>query len=165
MINIQKATKLEHFQIIETLAKEILHEVYDPIIPAEHTEYFLNKFQTVSAIKKQIAEENFEYHLLQFHLKNVGYIGFYIKNGVLHLSKIYLLESSRGNKIGKFALQFISQKAIELKVGYIELLVNQQNDNTIQIYKKNGFEIVKEVSNSFSNNFTVEDYIMRKKIL
>ncbi len=165
MINIQKATKLEHFQIIETLAKEILHEVYDPIIPAEHTEYFLNKFQTVSAIKKQIAEENFEYHLLQFHLKNVGYIGFYIKNGILHLSKIYLLESSRGNKIGKFALQFISQKAIELKVGYIELLVNQQNDNTIQIYKKNGFEIVKEVSNSFSNNFTVEDYIMRKKIL
>lgn len=165
MINIQKATKLEHFQIIETLAKEILHEVYDPIIPAEHTEYFLNKFQTVSAIKKQIAEENFEYHLLQFHLKNVGYIGFYIKNGILHLSKIYLLESSRGNKIGKFALQFISQKAIELKVGYIELLVNQQNDNTIQIYKKNGFEIVKKVSNSFSNNFTVEDYIMRKKIL
>ena len=165
MINIQKATKLEHFQIIETLAKEILHEVYDPIIPAEHTEYFLNKFQTVSAIKKQIAEENFEYHLLQFHLKNVGYIGFYIKNGILHLSKIYLLESSRGNKVGKFALQFISQKAIELKVGYIELLVNQQNDNTIQIYKKNGFEIVKEVSNSFSNNFTVEDYIMRKKIL
>ncbi len=164
MINIQKATKTEDYQIIETLAKEILHEVYDPIIPAEHTTFFLNKFQTTKAIAQQIIEEGFEYHMLQFQAKNVGYIGYYVRNNILYLSKIYILKSSRGNKIGKAALEFIIQKATKLNVNEIELLVNQQNDNTIQFYKINDFKIVKAITNTFSDGFSVEDYIMKKKM-
>lgn len=164
MISIQKATTTGHYKTIELLAKEILHEVYDPIIPPEHTVYFLQKFQTVSAIQLQIIKENFQYYLLNFNDIPVGYIGFYIKENVLYLSKIYILESCRGNKIGKTGLQFVQKKAKELKVNKIELLVNQQNESTINIYKKYGFEIVTAVSNSFSNGFTVEDYIMEMKV-
>jgi len=165
MIDIQKATTTSDYKTIELLAKEILHEVYDPIIPAEHTSFFLQKFQTTTAIQEQVEKENFQYHLLYFNTFPVGYIGFYTKKNVLYLSKIYLLKSSRGNKIGKTGLQFVQQKAKELKVNNIELLVNQQNESTINIYKKYGFEIVKAVSNSFSDGFTVEDYIMQKEII
>ena len=164
MIDIQKATTTSEFKTIELLAKEILHEVYDPIIPSEHTVYFLQKFQTVAAIQEQIEKENFQYYVLNFNTAPVGYIGFCTKKHVLFLSKIYILESSRGNKIGKTGLQFVQQKAKELKVNKIELLVNQQNESTINIYKKYGFEIVKAVSNSFSDGFTVEDYIMEKEM-
>jgi ribosomal protein S18 acetylase RimI-like enzyme len=164
MINIKKATTTSDFKTIELLAEEILHEVYDPIIPAEHTVFFLQKFQTVSAIQEQIEKENFQYYLLYFNDIPVGYIGFYIKESILYLSKIYILEISRGNKIGKTALQFIQQKAEDSNVNTIELLVNQQNKNTIAIYKKYGFKVLKAVSNSFSDGFTVEDYIMEKEM-
>jgi ribosomal protein S18 acetylase RimI-like enzyme len=164
MIDIQKATTTTDFKTIELLAKEIFHEVYDAIIPAEHTSFFLQKFQTTKAIQEQIEKEKFQYHLLYFNTVPVGYIGFCTKENVLYLSKIYLLKSSRGNKIGKTGLQFVQQKAKELEVDKIELLVNQQNESTINIYKKYGFEIVKVVSNSFSDGFTVEDYIMEKEM-
>ncbi len=54
MIDIQKATTTSDYKTIELLAKEILHEVYDPIIPAEHTSFFLQKFQTTTAIQEQV---------------------------------------------------------------------------------------------------------------
>jgi hypothetical protein len=63
MIEIKKANNQTHFKIIEELAYEILHEVYDPIIPAEHTDYFLTEFQSEKAIENQITNENFSYFL------------------------------------------------------------------------------------------------------
>ncbi|MCF2874380.1 MULTISPECIES: hypothetical protein [unclassified Tenacibaculum] len=45
MITIKEALTNTEFKVIEKLANIILHEVYDPIIPAEHTRYFLERFQ------------------------------------------------------------------------------------------------------------------------
>ena len=59
MIEIKKADNSTEFKIIKKLATEILHEVYDPIIPTEHTDYFLTEFQSENAIGKQIKNENF----------------------------------------------------------------------------------------------------------
>ena len=64
MIYLKKADKKTEFKVIEKLANEILHEVYDPIIPAEHTDYFLKEFQSENAIEDQIKNENFSYFLL-----------------------------------------------------------------------------------------------------
>ncbi|WP_116772386.1 hypothetical protein [Maribacter litoralis] len=54
MIEINKANNTFEFKIIEKLAKEILHEVYDPIIPAEHTDYFLTELQLENKLKMRI---------------------------------------------------------------------------------------------------------------
>jgi hypothetical protein len=40
MIEIKKAENTTEFKIIQKLATEILHKVYDPIVPAEHTKYY-----------------------------------------------------------------------------------------------------------------------------
>jgi diamine N-acetyltransferase len=164
MIQILKASHKNDFLTIASLAKEILHEVYDPIIPSAHTTFFLEKYQTVNAIQQQITHTGFEYYLLRFKNKSIGYLGFYIKDNILFLNKVYLLKSSRGNGVGKTAMEFINQKAIALALDGIELLVNQQNENTIAFYKKNGFEISESVTNSFSDGFSVEDFIMKKKL-
>ena len=57
MIEIIKAENTNEFKTIEKLATEILHEVYDQIIPAKHTDYFLTEFQSVNAIGRQIKNE------------------------------------------------------------------------------------------------------------
>jgi len=162
MIEIKKADRTTEFKIIEKLANEILHEVYDSIIPAEHTNYFLAKFQSENAINSQIKKENFSYYLLIFDSKNVGYLGIQKLNKKLILSKLYILESFRGLKIGKTALEHVDRFAEQNNIEKIELIVNQQNQSTIDIYKKNGFKIIESIVNSFPNGHSVEDYRMEK---
>ncbi len=165
MIEIKKAENRSDYEIIENLATEILHEVYDPIIPAEHTKYFLTEFQSVNAIGNQIENENFSYFLLNFDTKNVGYLGIQKLNEKLILSKLYILESFRGLKIGKTALEYVNGFATDNGFEKIELIVNQQNKNTINIYQKNGFKIVESIVNSFPNGHSVEDYKMEKILI
>jgi ribosomal protein S18 acetylase RimI-like enzyme len=162
MIEIKIAENKTEFKIIEKLAIEIFHEVYDPIIPAEHTDYFLKEFQSENAIGNQIENENFSYYLLIFDTKNVGYLGIQKLNRKLILSKIYILESFRGLKIGKAALEFVNYFAIENRMEKIELIVNRKNKNTIDIYMKKGFRIMESIVNSFPNGHSVEDYKMEK---
>ena len=165
MIEINKANNTSEFKIIEKLAKEILHEVYDPIIPAEHTDYFLTEFQSENSIGKQIKNENFSYFLLNFDTKNVGYLGIQKLNKKLILSKLYILKSFRGLKIGKTALEYVNGFATNNGIEKIELIVNQHNQNTIDIYLKNGFKIVESLINSFPNGHSVEDYKMEKILI
>jgi ribosomal protein S18 acetylase RimI-like enzyme len=162
MIEIKKADNTTEFKIIQKLATEILHEVYDPIIPAEHTKYFLTEFQSENAIGDQIENENFSYFLLNYDTKNVGYLGVQKLNEKLILSKLYILESFRGLKIGKTALEYVNRFATENGIEKIELIVNRQNQNTIDIYLKNEFKIVESIINSFPNGHSVEDYKMEK---
>jgi len=162
MIYLKKADKKTEFKVIEKLANEILHEVYDPIIPAEHTDYFLKEFQSENAIEDQIKNENFSYFLLNFNTKNVGYLGIQKLNKKLILSKLYILESFRGLKIGRTALEYVNGFATDNGIEKIELIVNRQNQNTIDIYLKNGFKIVESIINSFPNGHSIEDYKMEK---
>lgn len=162
MIEIIEANNTFEFKTIEKLATEILHEVYDPIIPTEHTEYFLTEFQSENAIKNQIEKENFSYFLLNYNTKNVGYLGIQKLNKKLVLSKLYILESFRGLKIGKKALEYVNIFAMENGIKKIELIVNRHNQNTIDIYLKNEFKIVDSIINSFPNGHSVEDYKMEK---
>jgi ribosomal protein S18 acetylase RimI-like enzyme len=165
MIEIKKADNSTDFKIIENLASTILHEVYDPVIPTEHTDYFLTEYQSKNAIEKQIKNENFNYFLLNFNTKNVGYLGIQKLNKKLILSKLYILKSFRGLKIGKTALEFVNGFATDNRIEKIELIVNQQNKNTIDIYHKNGFKIVESIINSFPNGYSVEDYKMEKILI
>ena len=164
MIEIEIATKPHDFIIIEKLAKEILHEVYDPIIPPEHTKYFLSKFQSINAITSQIEHENFSYYFLKYNQKNVGYLGIQQTSNKLILSKLYIQKLFRGLKIGKAALNFVCQFARENDLHKIELIVNQENKTTIEIYLKNGFNIIESLVNSFPNGHSIKDFKMEKKI-
>ena len=164
MINIKKASNKKEFIIIEKLAYEILHKVYDPIIPAEHTDYFLNKFQSPKAIENQIKNEGFAYYLLQYENKNTGYLGVQRLKKKLILSKLYILKSHRGLKIGKSALNFIHEFSKHHKLEKIELIVNQENKNTINIYEREGYKIIDSIINSFPNGHSVQDFKMEKTL-
>ena len=164
MIEIKKATTNFEFEIIKNLAFEILHEVYAPIVPSEHTNIFLQSYLSVEAITHQIAFKKFNYYLLNYQSKSVGFLGIQKLSDKLILSKLYVLSSFRGKKIGKTALEFVFNFASENNINTIELVVNRKNDHSISIYKKNGFKIIESMVNSFPNGYTVKDYKMEKKV-
>lgn len=125
MIEIKKASNKFDYQIIEKLAREILHEVYASIISTDHTDHFLESYQTEEAIASQIDEQGFSYFLFIYDQDILGYLGLQKLGGTLVLSKLYILSSYRGLKIGKRALEYVDDFAQENEVDKIELIVNQ----------------------------------------
>jgi len=163
MIETKLAKNKSNFKIIADLASKIWTEHYTPIIGSNQVEYMLKKFQSVLAIENQIAE-GYEYSTLYFDEIPVGYISIIKRENVLFLSKIYILSSARGKGIGKFAMNFIEQKARELKLASITLTVNKNNVNSIKAYEKMGFKNRGVQIADIGNGFVMDDFLFEKKL-
>jgi len=163
MIEITKANTTPDYQQIETLANTIWREHYIPIVGKPQIDYMLDKFQSAKAIAEQV-EDGFEYFSIFYDRTLVGYISIKQETKALFLSKIYVLSSFRGKKIGKKAMQFIEQKAKAYQLKSIKLTVNINNTNAIKTYEKLGFINVGPVVADIGNGFVMDDYQMTKRV-
>jgi len=162
MIEITKSNTTPDYKQIEALADTIWREHYIPIVGKPQIDYMLDKFQSAKAIEKQV-EDGFEYFSIFYDKTPVGYISIKQETNALFLSKIYVLSSFRGKKIGKAAMQFIEQKAKSYQLESIRLTVNINNTNAIKAYEKLGFIIVGPVVADIGNGFVMDDYLMTKQ--
>ncbi|MCW5516035.1 GNAT family N-acetyltransferase [Muriicola sp. Z0-33] len=163
MTTILPALTGENFTVIADLAETIWTEHYTPIIGAKQVAYMLNKFQSVSAIQNQV-EKGISYYLISFQDTYVGYFSFSIEENHLFLSKLYVLKSARGNKIGKAALSFIEEQAEALELNKIKLTVNKYNTNAIKAYEKIGFINIEAIVQDIGNGFVMDDYVLEKNL-
>lgn len=164
MTELKKAESRDDFQIIETLARQIMPEVYEGIVPQFHVTFFLDTFQTVAAIEQQVTKESYHYYLLCLNDEAGGYLGIQLKDDCVNLSKIYILPDFRGKKLGKMALDFVDKEAERTGINKIELIVNQKNEVTIGIYKKAGYVITESLTHTYDNGHSEYDYRMEKMI-
>ena len=123
----------------------------------------LDKFQSAKAIEKQV-EEGFEYFFLIYYGTPVGYMSIKQEVKALFLSKLYILSSYRGKKIGKTAMPFIENKVKAYNLERIRLTVNKNNSNAIKAYEKLGFVNVRPLVTDIGNGFVMDDYEMVKKV-
>lgn len=163
MIRITSALLSTDFEIIEDLARKILHKFYDPVIPKEHTSYFINKYQTAKAIEAQVKDGHL-YYVLEYDGLNVGYLGIIRKSNTLLLDKLYILEAYRGKKIGKKAIEFTHKFAEKLELTKIELIVHKSNQKSIEFYKRMGYTSLGIVPNHFETGQLIENYQMVRNI-
>lgn len=164
MIEIKRADSYIHFEIIESLARRILHKFYDHAIPEAHTTYFITKYQTATAIELQV-KNGHSYFLLKYKGLYVGYLGLNQESDCLLLDKLYLLGKYRGHKIGKKALEFTDSFAKKSNISKIELIVNKENLETIAFYKHMGYTQLDIVPNHFETGQTIENYKMEKTVI
>ncbi len=160
-MQIIKATSAAQLEKISALAFEILPEVYDGYLPAEHVIFFLQKFQTPGAIQKQISED-YEYYLLEHNETAFGYIGLQLSPNKMVLSKLYMLKGYRSKGWGDKAMAFINDRSMQLGSKKIQLVVHRNNRGAIKFYKQRGFVITRPLLHSFENGHSVEDYLMTK---
>ena len=151
------------FEQIATLGSIIWTEHYTPIIGSKQVTYMLDKFQSVSAVKKQI-QEGTEYYIIKHQNSAVGYLSFYKKEDSLFLSKLYVLGTERGKGIGKAAMSFLEKKRVEIACKSISLTVNKYNTNSIKAYEKMGFEKIDSVVIAIGNGYVMDDYVMNKEM-
>lgn len=163
MIRLSPATTNQQLQTIEALANEIWNEHYTPIIGKAQVDYMLNKFQSVDSIFRQL-ESDYKYFIINYDNSAVGYLAFKLDNSDLFLSKIYILKKYRGLRIGKEAMEFVTQLAASLMCKTITLTVNKNNTNSIEAYKKIGFLKTEELVMDIGNGFVMDDYKMVKSL-
>lgn len=142
------------------LASEIWHEYWVCVISKEQINYMLEKFQSETAIKKQMESENYVYFYVLSAGKISGYIGMSKKEEYLFLSKLYIKKDLRHKGIGSRSFKFIKDFARENNYRKITLTVNKNNKNTICAYNKWGFKTTNSVVTDIGSGFVMDDYIM-----
>ena len=164
MIKIHPATSLKDFECISQLADVIWHEHYISIISKEQIEFMLELYNSVRALKEQM-NQGFLFYYMSFDGIPVGYVG--VKKGTdsLFLSKLYVLSSYRGKKIGKAAMQHVNDLTSSFNFKKISLNVNKYNTNSILAYEKLGFVKTKSIVTEIGHGYIMDDYQMEKTIL
>jgi len=158
---IQPVKTDEQVASVAALAGEIWNQHYVSIIGREQVDYMLEKFQSVAAVKSQIAS-GYEYYLALVDDEPMGYIGLVPdeSSGKMMLSKIYVKESCRGTGLGTALLEFTKNRAVEKGSTSIWLTVNRNNVRTMEWYDRKGFAVVGEVKQDIGSEFYMDDYIL-----
>lgn len=149
--------KVNDIKELASLASSIWHEYWTCILTPEQIDYMVENFQSEKAIKNQIENENYTYYFIIKDGAKAGYFGISDKKEYLFLSKLYLKKEYRHQGLGKKAFEKIKELANDKP---IRLTVNKYNTNTINAYKKWGFEIIDAVVTDIGSGFVMNDYIM-----
>lgn len=153
-------------QIVElaALADVVWHEYFVKILTIEQIDYMVDKFQSVHAMTSQIKEQGYEYFFLDWNGIHIGYMAIHPEEEKLFLSKLYILKEYRGNGYASKAFEFLEDICKQKNYKVIWLTVNRFNENSIQVYKKKGFQIVRTQVADIGNNYVMDDYILEKVI-
>ncbi len=145
---------------IAYLGNIIWHEAYASILTEDQIEYMVENFQSVKAIKEQIAH-GYEYFIISLDGKNVGYCGVEIQSdNKMYLSKMYLLASAHGKGLFKEMLNHLISISKDKGVSAIWLTVNRNNARAIAAYNKNGFKTIRTQISDIGNGFVMDDFVM-----
>lgn len=160
---IQVKTDTE-IQEIATLAEEIWHQHFTPIIGEAQVNYMVEKFQSYPAIKSQIEQDGYEYYQIRYREVLAGYTGIHPETDALFLSKLYIHQDFRGLHLATMTLQFLTRLCKERGLSRIWLTCNKYNHNTLAIYNHLGFTITDKQIADIGNGFVMDDYILTCEI-
>ena len=99
----------EDQEALAKLAGEIWHEYWPALIGAAQTDYMVEQFQNLEAIKRDMAENAYEYWFVVDEAgKTVGYTGGHEEpeTSRYFISKIYLLTEERGKHYASKIIEF-----------------------------------------------------------
>jgi len=163
-IHINKISSASEVETVAALAKTIWNEYYKSLLGQAQVDYMLGKYQTQKAINAQIKDGDYDYFLILADERPVGYFGIIEKHNEVFLSKLYILGSERGKRIGRIAINFLMARCREIKAEYITLTVNKHNLDSISAYEKMGFEIYGELVSDIGSGYVMDDFQMRLRI-
>lgn len=164
------------------LADEIWHEYWPAIIGDAQTDYMVENFQSLHAIRHGVAEQGYRYWFIVDDAREsdeaggatsdwsaqgiVGYTGGYAEpeTNRFFVSKIYLLANARGRGYCSKAIGFYDELCRAEGLHAMYLTVNKHNELGIRAYLAKGFETIDSVETDIGNGFVMDDYIMEKQV-
>ena len=154
---------------LSQIADEIWHEYWPALIGEAQTDYMVEKFQSEEAIRRDVAENNYEYWILLDGDTEevVGYTGGHEEpeTNRYFISKIYLFESQRGKGYARQVVDFYNDLCLERNLHAMYLTVNKGNELGVRAYKGTDFEIIDAVETDIGKGFIMDDFIMERKTM
>lgn len=158
----------EEQEVLATLAKEIWNEYWPALIGQDQTDYMVDNFQSLSAIKRDMTEHDYEYwFLMDENGKIVGYTGGHNEpeTNRFFISKIYLLKEERGKHYASDVIRFYEELCTDRDLEAMYLTVNKHNELGVRAYRAKGFETIDEVETDIGEGFVMDDFIMEKRFV
>lgn len=150
------------------LAGGIWREYWPATLGTEQTEYMIERFQSLPAIERDMAEHAYEYWFVRAadDGRVVGYTGGREEPDAnrFFVSKIYLLRQERGRHFASAVIAFFEDLLRERGLAAMYLTVNKHNELGIRAYTAKGFVTVDAVETDIGHGFIMDDYIMEKRI-
>ena len=151
------ANEEEEIREMSQMASAIVKEHYDPIIGPGQNDYMIRKFQSVEAIREQLAQ-GYRYFFVREEGQNIGFMAFYPRGNAMYLSKFYLYRQERGKGFSRKMMAHVAQEARKAGLASIELNVNKHN-NARSAYEKLGFRVIRTEKNDIGHGFFMDDYV------
>ena len=154
------ATK-EQFPVIRDLAYKIWPDTYGSTHSQEELDYMLTKFYSIESLIHQF-DNGHIFILVNENDINLGFVSYEINaenTSKTKIHKLYVLPQTQGMGIGKKAINYIKNDAINHNNTGIFLNVNKHN-NAQLFYQKCGFSIIKDIIIDIGNGYVMDDYVM-----
>lgn len=148
------------------LASEIWNEYWPALIGQDQTDYMVEKYQSLNAIRRDMANSGYEYWILVDDEGNVvGYTGGHDEDEThrFFISKIYLLKDERGKGYASQVIRFYEDLCADRGFDAMYLTVNKHNDLGVRAYVAKGFKTIEEVETDIGEGFIMDDFIMEKR--
>ncbi len=148
----------EQIALVVQLARQIWSEHYLNIIGQAQIDYMLARFQSSAAIAAQL-REGYEYFLLQHCGQYVGYAAIRAEadSRRLFISKLYLVDTVRGQGMGRASLQYLARLADARGLNGMWLTVNKNNP-ALNAYLKVGFVKTADVVTDIGGGYVMDDF-------
>lgn len=150
------------------LAASIWREYWPSLIGEAQTEYMIEQFQSLPAIRRDMREHGYEYWFIRSEQDDrvVGYTGGHVEpqTNRFFISKIYLRAAERGKHFASAVVCFYEELCRERGLRAMYLTVNKGNVLGIRAYEGNGFTTIDAVETSIGHGFIMDDYIMEKSV-
>ena len=159
-MNYQNVIADEHIDTIVKLAHETWNEYYPVIITQSQIDYMLDKYQSKSAIHKQL-EQGALYYVAYLEAIPAGYFSLIPqRDKQVQLSKFYLLKKYRGRGYASEMFRFIVDVMRQQQLTRIWLTVNKNNSRAIAVYQAIGFVKTNSLVMDIGNGFVMDDFRM-----
>lgn len=169
-ITFQKVESNEDVEKLAEMASAIWNEYWPALIGQAQTDYMVENFQSLDAIKHDMANNAYEYWFivddeLPANSQIVGYTGGHAdpETNRFFISKIYLLKEARGKGYSSRTIEFYDQLCKDRELDAMYLTVNKGNEMAIRAYDAKGFKTIDSVETDIGQGFIMDDYIMERE--
>jgi len=155
---------LDDLEGLKQISRKTFSDAFSSENSKEDMLLYLNSAFSDEKLTAELKEEESKFYLAKYKEEAVGYLKInfgLVQTGIqdkdaMELERIYLLRQFQGKGIGKKLLTQTINIAKQCKMRYLWLGVWEKNEQAIQFYKRNGFEVFSSHTFKIGNDIQVE---------
>ncbi len=155
------------FPALRELAGGIWRRHYTTIISSAQIEYMLAGRLSDEVLRGYLDAADKWLDMAWVGDRLTGYCAYELSSenrADLKLGQLYLLESHRGQGVGRALLAHVEGRGRDRGCGGIFLQVNKKNTEAIGFYRAMGFTVRCEAVFDIGNGYVMDDYVLEKQL-